>query len=232
MILNKIFEKNRVVAVCGNRNQAKSSLINKELVTLKRKFDKDNIQFGFFVYGIEDNIKPAFEKEGISIIYSKHDILDMKIKDSVIFIDEFADIFPDISSRGKQLEKIKRFFNRLNHNNNFLIIGTAQDKYYNSFMCGLIDVFLVKQIDFDSLVNGTYLKTQVKGLANDDYRLYCSLDTYYKVSKEESTSKHTFTQLKEFDSKRDVVNPFEIVNKIVKKKEKTIVKKKINKKVN
>ena len=211
--LKKIFAGARVVGVVAGRNQGKSALVNKELVILKHDFKERKIKFDFYVYGVEENIEHAFEKEGINIIHSKQDILDIKIKSAIVFIDEFADIFPDISGKGKQLEKIKRFFNRLAHNNIYLIICTAQDKYYNNFMCGLIDVFFVKQIDFDSLVNGTYLKTQIKGIANDDYRLYCPINTFYIVSKDKQTTKHTFTQLTEFDSKKEIMNPFKKCDK-------------------
>ena len=229
-MIEKLFKKYRTIGVIGNTHSGKTQLVLTELSDLKEKYDIE-----VYVYGVDNSLNKILKKNKIKIIRNKEDILDLKIRKSVIYIDEFADVY-DVSPRSKQGERIKRFFNRIMHLDNFIIISTASQNFWNKFICGLIKSFVVKSVDFDSLVNGTKLKRKVVGLENtSDYRLEIPVNEYYVLS-ESLTEKGNFKYNPNLDSKKDLKNPFlekreklgEI--KLTKKEEKSWRKKKENKK--
>lgn len=202
MILNNLFNKYKIVGLVGGVSSGKSMLALTELIDIKTKFN-----IPVYVIGVEPVLIPFLQKNGISIIHNKEDVLDLKIRNSVIFIDEFASLFSS-TTRDKQLGRLKKFFNRIEHLNDYVLISTAEEGFWNKFMCGVVKAFLVKRIEFDSLVNGTNLKRKVRGLENtSDYRLDIDMDTFYVIS-DDVTTRHTFSYHVELDSKRDNVNPF------------------------
>lgn len=202
MIIHQLFKKYKIIGVVGGVSSGKSMLTLSELVQLRKEYNVP-----VYVIGVETKLAPFLKKNGIEVIHNKEDILDLKIRDSVIFIDEFASLFSS-TTRDKQLDRLKKFFNRIGHLNNYVIISTAEEGFWNKFMCGVVKAFLVKNVEFDSLVNGTQLKRKVKGLENtSNYRLDIDVDTFYVVS-DEVTTKHTFSYHVELDSKRNDVNPF------------------------
>jgi len=181
------------------------TLINKKGISSESITIKEGIKK--YVFGVEESLKDYLVEKEIIILENKEDLLDLKIKDAIIYIDEFADVY-DVSLKSKQGERIRRFFNRLNHLNDWVLVSTAQEKFWNSFICGLIKDYVVKEIEYNSLVNGTDLKTKVKGIGGySDYRLECPNDTYYIVGKD-VTIKGTFEYNKNLDSKKNNINPF------------------------
>jgi len=201
--IDNLLKENRVIGVVGNQNSCKSSLILFNLIKLKRKYPNQEI----YVFGVEKVLNAFLIKNGINILYNKEDILDLKLKNSVIYVDEFGDIF-SVQTKDKQLERVRRFFNRIYHLNNWFIISTAHSGFWNKFMNGIVNCFLTKEIEYDNLVNGTALKRKILGLPNtSDYRFECPKNTYYVITSN-LTEKHKFPYLKELDSKVNNVNPF------------------------
>jgi len=151
---------------------------------------------------------------------SKEDLLDMKIKGSVIFVDEFADLYK-VQSNDRQLHRIKKFFNRIEHLNNYVLISTAQSKFWNSFMCSIVRNFIIKSVEFDNLVNGTTLKRKIKGITENtsEYRLETPKNTFFVITNDDIVKKMTFDYNPKIDSKKEKNNPF-------KKSEEKIVKRK------
>lgn len=195
----KLLRENHIIGVAGNKNEAKTSLILEQLLTLKRNYPHLRV----VVLGINTELYDILQSSGIQILLSKMDILDLQIRDTIIFVDEFAVLF-DTSSRSKQLKKLRRFCDRIVHNNCKLIIGTTQEGFYNKFMCALISTFLVKKIEYDSLVNGTWLQERVKAITSiSDYRLECDKKDFYIVSTKQSTEKHSFEYNTLLDTKKE-----------------------------
>jgi hypothetical protein len=203
-ILSELFKKNRAVGLVGNCGEGKSSLAIDELIKLKEEF-----KVPIYVLGVEQELYPMLEKNCIHILSSKDDVLDLKISGSVIYIDEFAQLF-STQTRDKELEKLKRFFNRIDHLNDFILISTAQTGFWNKFMNSLIRAFLVKKVELDDLVNGTILKRKVMAITENtnEYRLDIPKDTFYVVTDDDVVKKKTFKYNKEFDSKIENTNPF------------------------
>lgn len=203
-MISDLFKKNKIIGIVGGVSSGKSMLTLTELLDLKKRFN-----IPVYILGVEPSLQNYLQKQGLRIIHNKEDILDLKIKNSVIFIDEFASLFSS-QTRDKQMDKLKKFFNRIEHLNDYVLISTAEEGFWNKFMTGVVKAFLVKNVEFDSLVNGTQLKRKIKGLEmTSDYRLDIGIDTYYVIS-DEVTTRHTFTYDANLDSKKNNVNPFKI----------------------
>lgn len=203
-MIENLFKKYRTVGMVGNTGTAKSSLALGELIDMKERY-----KLPTYVLGVEPSLHPYLEKKGIIILKSKEDILDLKIRDSLIYLEEMGDLF-DTRTSSRELDKIKRFFNRIDHLNDFLIVASAVDCFYNKFMESLIKAFVVKTIDYQSLCNGTILKRKIMAIVENtsDYRLDIPKDTYYVITADGIVEKGTFKYNRELDSKINNVNPF------------------------
>ncbi len=202
--LVKLFQKYKSVGVVGNPHTAKSSLILAHLIELKKEIDVP-----VYILGAEKTLHPYLKENRINILHSSDDVLDMKINGSVIYIDEFADIF-DVQMQSKQTKKIKRFFNRIAHLNNYVVISSAEVNFWNKFMCSLVKAHFVKTIEYNSLVRGTHLQRKIKNITegNSDYRLDLPMNTYYIVTDDDVVEKLTFEYDSNLDSKKNKINPF------------------------
>lgn len=198
LVLTNMFKVRRVVGLVGNSGVGKSSLALSQILALKRNHPEVSI----YVCGVEQNLTNELVKSGINIIYNKEDILDMKFRNSVIYIDEFGDLFSS-RSQDKQTERLTRFFNRIDHLNNYVIISSARNGFWNKFICGFVGQYLVKEVDYDCLVNGTNLKRWIRGITStSDYRLEIPKGDYFVVGKE-ITEKMNFSYNKSLDSKSE-----------------------------
>lgn len=203
-ILSDLFKFNRTIGVVGDINTGKSALVLSQLISLKAKFQTE-----VYVLGVETSLEDYLKSKGINVLLSKEDILDLKLTNSVIFIDEFGDLFSP-QTKDKQLIKIKKFFNRLAHSNNYVILSTAVSGFWNKFMCSLVRCFLVKTIEFDNLVNGTILKRKILDLAyHSEYRFEMPNNTYYVLNNKELAKRYTFPYNPELDSKKDLPSIFQ-----------------------
>lgn len=198
MILDKLFKHGRTVGLVGNINQGKSLCILTEIIELKNAYPNIDI----YVMGVEENLQEYLKGLGIKIILNKYDLLDMSIRDSILIIDEFGELF-SMRTQTKEADKLRRFFNRIAHLNNYVVIGSAAENFWNKTLCGLVKSYIVKAVDFDLLTNGTNLKRKIMGLEKtSDYRLDIEQNEFYVLS-DGLTEKFTFEYNSELDSKKD-----------------------------
>ncbi len=223
-MLRRILKKHRSVGIVANQNEAKTSLALQELIDLREELNnkikildkqhKSNSnkvkllkEFEIYVFGVEESLHPYLKEKGLKILLNKEDILDLKVKHSIIYIDEIS-IFFNPHSRNRQIDKLKRFFNRIYHLDDYLVCSTAEAGYWNKTMEGLIKCWLVKKIDFENLVTRTKLLRKVKGIENkSEYRLDVRKDTYFIIS-DDLTEKRSFVYNENLDSKKDAVDIF------------------------
>jgi hypothetical protein len=202
--LQYIFKSNRVLGIVGNQNTAKSSLVLSELLLLR----KEHKDMKIYVFGVEQKLKPYLEKHDIIFLHNMEDILDLKIKNSVIYIDEVS-TFVSTKTKDRQTDRFKRFINRIVHQNDWLIISTAEVGFFNKLACSMINAFIIKEIELDSLVNNTWLKRLVKGLPRtSDYRVDMNISEFYVLLNNDLTKKCSFPYNPNLDSKAENVNPF------------------------
>jgi hypothetical protein len=200
----ELLKRNQIIGMVGNTNTAKSSLILYLLSEFKKEY-KTNVA----VLGVENELMPILEECGIKFLHSKTDLLDLRIKDTIIFIDEMAKLF-DSRASSKEQNKLMRFFDRIVHQNCKLIMGTARGNFFNKFICEQMTACIVKEIEYASLVNGTWLKERVKAITStSDYRLEMNKNEYYLISTDGTpTIKKTFPYIKKFDTKKENKNLF------------------------
>lgn len=206
MKLSNLLKRHSCIGLVGNRGTAKTSLVLVKLLELRKEYPNLKIA----VMGVNPELEDFLEERKIRILNSKMDLLDLQIKDTIIFIDEMA-LFFDTQARSKQLDKLMRFFDRIEHQNCKIIIGTAREGYFNKFMCSRVTAFLVKQIEYDALVNGTWLKERVKAITSiSDYRLVADKSEYYVVASGDGTltTKHTFGYCSKVDTKKSNIDLF------------------------
>lgn len=88
-----------------------------------------------------------------------------KIKDAIIFVDEFNELF-DLTDR-KKTALIKRNIAQIEHNNCLLVL-CGLPEYFNQLISSYVGSdWLVKSITYDETVNGSALKKYVMGLSGD-----------------------------------------------------------------
>ena len=170
------------------------------LEDLKVRLPDTNI----YVFGIEDALLKKCDSCGFTIMESTMDILDLQIQDAVILIDEMA-LFFDTKTSSRQLDKLERFFDRIEHNNCKIIVSTAREGYFNKWMCGRVTAFLVKQVEYSALVNGSWLKERVKAIkSKSDYRLELDVGEFFVVTNRGDmiTRRYEFEYDEKWDSKR------------------------------
>ena len=207
-VLRRLFKNNRVVGVVGNRSTGKSSLVLHELIELKADMKRKNIDMPIYVFGVERQLQPYLETEDIHFLFNKEDIWESSIRDAIIYVDEIAN-FVSTQTRDKQTEKFKRFIVRITHQNCWLIMSTSEPTFWNKLACSLINAFIIKETELESLVNGTWLKRLVYGLERtSDYRVDMPINTYFTLESNSLTGKHTFTYNSNLDSKVNNTNPF------------------------
>lgn len=196
--LSKLLINHSCIAVAGNRSTGKTMTALSLLKGFRRQFPTKKIA----VLGVEDSLKETCERLGFSWVSNKKDILDLKFTNTLIFIAEFGMLF-ETKNRGTLLKKLERFFDRIEHNKCKLLIDTAREGFYNKFMCSRITAFVVKEIEYSSLVNGTWINEAVKNHKSlSDYRLQLPINKYVVVTnKNEMTKEHIIDYDEEFDSK-------------------------------
>jgi len=205
MKLQELFKHHSTIGLIGNRSTGKSMLGIDKLIQLRKEYPTLKIA----CMGIEEKLNPVLAKYNITIIQSKMDILDLQMRDTIIYVDEFA-LFFDTRNKGKETDKLMRFFDRIEHNNCKLLVSTAREGYFNKFMCSRISLFLTKEIEYTALVNGTWLKERVAAVSSQsDYRLQCEKSEYFTVSNKEGiTAKYTFEYKEELDTKKNNADLF------------------------
>lgn len=194
----EVLKKHSVLGVVGNRSSAKTSMILDGLLDVKQRYPDINIA----VMGVNDELHSFLESRGFTILKSKMDILDLRMKKTIIFVDEMA-MFFDTRSMSKQLNKLMNFFDRIEHLNCKFIFGTAREGYFNKFVCSRVTAFLVKEIEYEALVNGTWLRERVKAIvSNSDYRLELPKSDYFLIAKDQLTTRYSFAYNKDIDTKK------------------------------
>jgi hypothetical protein len=196
--LAELLFKHSCVAMTGNRNTGKTMTCLSLLENFRYRFPDKQIA----VLGIEQSLEPVCQELGFIIIKNKMDILDLKFYRTLIYIAEFGSLF-ETRNRTRESKKLERFFDRIEHNKCKLLIDTAREGFYNKFMCSRVTAFLVKEVEYDSLVNGTWLQQHIKSIFSiSDYRLVCPINEFYLVStKDENTINYKIDYNEKFDSK-------------------------------
>ena len=201
-MITKLFKKPFVGAIIGDAHTGKSNLIYHIIDELNQNYD-----FSLYVYGLRENIK------GATKIYSLDEV--EKIKDSVIFLDEFCDIFDLEDRHNKALAE--RTMRLLFHNNNIIILSGLPENY-KKFISAKIKIVFYKQVTFEDFINGSSVKKNIlkyHGQKRGSYVLHLGKEECLIYDGEHYLN-YKVPYLKNKDSKRNNVRI--LVGKSVKKK--------------
>src|SRR3990167_2478517 len=142
MNLINIFDKPKIVGVCGDVNNGKSMLLYHLLEELNKQH-----KFNLFTYQLKLDFPNAIQ------IYS---VAEMEtIRDSLIIVDELSSLF-DLDNR-KIKKQIEISLRLINHNNNILVVcGTPEN--FKKFISAKLDVLFLKKTTLSDCINGSRLK--------------------------------------------------------------------------
>lgn len=141
-----IFNKPKIIGICGDVNSGKSNLIYYVIHSLKAAGD-----FKLYTYGLRNKIKEAKKI---------HSVNEMeRIKNSILIVDEMFSLF-DLDNR-KVKGQIEKTLRLINHNNNILVLcGVGEN--FKKFISGKVDIMMYLKITFDDLINGSKVKNVLK----------------------------------------------------------------------
>jgi len=145
MEIKALFKKSFIGAVIGDAHTGKSNLLYHIIDTLK-----ENYNFKLYTFGLKSDLEVANK------IYSLDEL--EKIKDSVIFLDEFYDLFDLEDRHNKSIAE--RTMRLLFHNNNIIILCGLPENY-KKFISAKINVIFYKQCTFEDFINGSSVKKNI-----------------------------------------------------------------------
>lgn len=144
-MINKLFNKPKVIGIAADVNQGKSMLLYHLLDQLQREYD-----FSVYAYGLRMNMKQVRNVYSVAEIES--------IRDSIIIVDELSSLF-DLDNR-KQKKIIENTLRLINHNNNVLILcGTPEN--FKKFLGAKVDIAIFKKCTISDFINGSRMKNLV-----------------------------------------------------------------------
>jgi len=144
-MIKTLFKNPFVGAVIGDAHTGKSNLLYHIIEELDSHYN-----FNLYTYGLKSDLK------GANKIYSLDEL--EKIKDSVIFLDEFYDLFDLEDRHNKTIAE--RTLRLLFHNNNIIILCGLPENY-KKFIAAKIKVIFYKQCTFEDFINGSSVKKNV-----------------------------------------------------------------------
>ena len=206
-ILN-LFNQPKIMAIISDTNQGKSNLTYYLIKTLQ-----SNAKFKLFSYGLKKDI-------GDFKIYSIEELEN--IKDSIVFLDEFYNIF-DLTDR-KKVKMIEKTIRLVNHNNNILVlIGVCEN--FRKFISNKLSAIFFGKCTLGDFVNGSKVKSvclnysglelgsSVLNLPKDKFILF---DGNYR--------KMSVPYLSEFDTKKENESILKMWENVSKKLDKKYIK--------
>jgi len=185
--ITTLFNEPKIIGIIADSNSGKSNLIYYLIKTLQKK-----AKFNLFTYGLKKDI-------GDFKIYSIEEL--EKIKNSLIILDEFFNIF-DLTDR-KKVKMIEKTIRLIFHNNNILVLCGVPENF-RKFISNKLDLIFFGKCTLGDFVNGSKVKkvcldyggielgSSILDLPKNKFIVF---DTHYR--------KLDVPYLQEFDTKKD-----------------------------
>lgn len=209
----EIFNKPKIIGICGGVNSGKSNLINYLILNLK---DKANI----YSYGNKKSFK------GVTDIYSIDEM--EQVRDSIIFLDEIMSLW-DLDNRHEK-RIIEKSLRLINHRNNILIICGVEDSF-RKFIASKIDTFIFKKVKICDFINGCRAKNVVMAYrGNENGSTILNLEVDEALVFNGTYSKINIPYVKSYDTKLN--NPMIVKENVINCVQENVREKLCNKKCN
>jgi len=148
----------KIMAVIGSTGSGKTALSFKYLDNLKAE--------GKEIYILNHPRPSQVTDRGFKIMYSIEEIQDKQ--NIVLFIDEPQLHLPVYEKRNNDL--LMRLFSIARHREIILILATSNTRYINKGIESYIDTWIIKDIDYMSVKNGSVIKHIIKNYSLIDPR--------------------------------------------------------------
>jgi len=204
-LIEKIFNKPKVIAICSDINEGKSNMVYHLIEDLKKKY-----KLNLFSYGLKEDL-------GENKFYTLEEL--ESIKDSIIFADEFGNLL-DTEDRKKR-KSIEKTMRLINHNNNILVLVGTPDNF-RKFISAKLDVMIFKKCTIADFVNGSTIKNKCinyEGIEKGTAILNIDIDKCL-IFNGNSWNKIDVPYMIKYDTKKDNKPLLENVGKSVRKKDK------------
>lgn len=145
-----------IVGIVGTENSGKTNLLWSMIEHCKR-YDTD-----IWCYFYHTEYKRRADKN-IKLIRNLEDL--ESIRESFIFLDEFAELFGNGDNRHGN-RRIERTLNLLHQNGN-VIVFCGVPRYYRDLIASRVHKWLIKSIKFKNIVQRSALDQYVKSLSGD-----------------------------------------------------------------
>jgi hypothetical protein len=143
----------RSVGIIADINQGKSNVIYAALTAIQKHCKNPSI----YTYGLVNSL------EGVQSINSVEEL--EKIHDSVVFIDEFPNLFSLSNKRQVEMfEKSMRLVFQREVNNVVVICGLAHN--FNKFLGGLLQIMIFKQLNLVDLIQRSPTERVIASYSN------------------------------------------------------------------
>lgn len=140
MNVEKVFNKPKLIGVCGDSNSGKSNLIYNFIKELN-----ENYEFNLYTYKLKADV-------GTKI----HSIEELElIRNSIIMIDEFFSLFDLDDRHNKRI--IENTLRLIFHNNNILLLAGLPENFKKFISNKLDEIFFMKSTIGD-FINGSRIK--------------------------------------------------------------------------
>lgn len=139
------FDNPKIIGIVASVNEGKSNLIYHLIKELKKDY-----LFNLVTFGLKHKIEDTKEINSLEQLE--------KVRDSLIFIDEFYTLF-DLDNRKKK-RQIERTFRLINHNNNILVLVGVPDNF-KKFISSKLSICMYKSVKLEDFINGSSMKNNL-----------------------------------------------------------------------
>lgn len=182
------FDKPKVIGIIADVNSGKSNLA----YYLMDKLNK-NYKFSLYTFGLRFDLPYATKIHSLGELEQK--------KDSVIFLDEFCDLF-DLDDRTKR-RQIERTLRLIFHNNNVLVlIGLPEN--FKKFISAKLNIIFYLKVSFGDFINGSSAKKNILNYNGPEKgSAILNLEKNEVIVFDKRYDKYQIPYLEEYDSKKD-----------------------------
>lgn len=218
MKLKTIFGKNRIVGLAGNKHTGKTN----NLVSLIKDFRGEDKKTSIYAYGLPLEVMRHLKKLNVEEVSSLSHLL--KKKDCILILDEFQKLKLNDRRYKDDLAEVIDF---VYHNNIYLILSSPNIREFNSIIGGVIERWLLKDVNVDQCVSGSQLKKVVEDYKGR-YKLLKSIDVpvdkLLLINEDKEILIHC-DYVPEADSKKDNIDIFSLSGNCQEKRQEIVIKK-------
>ena len=153
ILLKKAFGKKRIIALAGNKNSGKTN----NLVYLIKQFRKHNKKTPIYAYGMPLEVMQYLKHLKVREISRLTHLV--KKKGCLLILDEYQKL--KLNDR-RYKDSLSEFVDFVYHSNVYCLLSSPNIREFNSVIGGVIERWLLKDVNIDQCINGSQLKKAIE----------------------------------------------------------------------